>query len=303
MRKILLLFILLVFYGFPAGAQAQTSIRFSTVRVDIWPEYDQPSVLVIYHYTLGADVKLPVSLDLRIPIQASINAVAVSDASGALITADYTRKGSGDWAVLTLEPGSRDIQVEYYDAYSRQGDTRSYTYTWPGDYPVDSFSISFQQPSGAVDLKTTPELGTGVVAADGLTYFNSDLGSQPANQDFTFSLEYKKSTDTLSTSGQSVQPSAPLDSTVQGRVSITDYLPWILGGLGALLVLAGVGAFLMYGRGGRNRAESGNRKRHAISGKDPVQWDLYCNQCGKRAQPGDGFCRTCGSRLQRPDQP
>ena len=167
MRKWFLFITLMVVCLFPVGAQAQTSISFNAVAVDIWPEYDQPSVLVIDHYTLGADVTLPANLELRVPIQASVNAVAVSDDSGALITADYQRKVSGDWAILSVESTSQNIQVEYYDQYIQQGDIRQYDFVWPGNYPVDAFSVNFQQPVGATNLKLTPALGTGVVAADG----------------------------------------------------------------------------------------------------------------------------------------
>ncbi|OGN74387.1 MAG: hypothetical protein A2X25_05725 [Chloroflexi bacterium GWB2_49_20] len=300
MRKWFLFITLMVVCLFPVGAQAQTSISFNAVAVDIWPEYDQPSVLVIDHYTLGADVTLPANLELRVPIQASVNAVAVSDDSGALITADYQRKVSGDWAILSVESTSQNIQVEYYDQYIQQGDIRQYDFVWPGNYPVDAFSVNFQQPVGATNLKLTPALGTGVVAADGLTYYNKTIGALPANQTFTLNIEYQKTTDTLSTSGQSVQPSAPLDANVQGRVSFSEYLPWILGGLGGLLVVGGLVVGLIYWKREQKRSSNDSRKRHATIYKDALG-DAYCNQCGKRSQPGDVFCRTCGSRLRRTD--
>jgi len=236
MRKWLLFLTLVVVVLFPIGAQAQNNISFSSVAVEIWPEFDQPSVLMIYHYNLGADVTLPAILDLRVPIQATVNAVALSDGSGSLITANYERKISGDWAILTLTSTSRDIQVEYYDQYVRQGDTRQYEFVWPGNYPVDAFSINFQQPAGSTALKLTPELGAGVVAADGLTYYNSMIGALPVNQTFSLSIEYQKTTDALSASGQSVQPSAPLADPT----NLTDILPWVLGGLGGILVVGGL---------------------------------------------------------------
>jgi hypothetical protein len=265
------------------------------VLVDIWPEFDQPSVLVIYHYTLGADVTLPVTLDLRVPIQASVNAVAISDSSGTLITANYERKVSGDWAVLTMTTTSRKVQVEYYDQYIRQGDTRQYEYVWPGNYPVDALSINFQHPVGATALKMTPELGAGIVAADGMTYYSSLIGALPANQTYSLSIEYQKTTDTLSASGQSVQPSAPLADPT----NLTGILPWVLGGLGGLLVLVGLMVGFVYWRREQGRTSGKSRKRHAATQKETPGGDAYCNQCGKRAQPGDVFCRSCGSRLRR----
>ena len=297
MRNWLLFLTLVVVGSFPIGVQAQNNISFNSVAVDIWPEFDQPSVLVIYHYNLGADVSLPVTLDLRVPIQADVNAVAISDDSGVLITANFERKISGDWATLTLIATNRNIQVEYYDQYIRQGDTRQYDYVWPGNYPVGVFSINFQQPVGSTALKLTPELGAGVVASDGLTYYNSMIGSLPASQTYSLSIEYQKSTDALSASGQSVQPSAPLvDPT-----NLTDILPWILGGLGGLLVVGGLVVGLVYWRREQEKSPNNSRKRRPTTQKETPGGDTYCNQCGKRSQPGDVFCRSCGSRLRRTD--
>lgn len=295
MRKWLLFLTLVVVGLFPVGAQAQNNINFSSVAVEIWPEFDQPSVLVIYHYNLSANATLPAVLDLRVPIHASVNAVAVSDETGTLITTNYERKESGDWAILTITSTSRTVQLEYYDDYARQGDTRQYEFTWPGNYPVDSFSINFQQPVGSTALKFTPDLGTGVVASDGLTYYNSTIGAIPVNQTFSLSIEYQKSTDTLSAEGQSVQPSAPLTSPT----NLTDYLPWILGGLGGLLVLGGLVVGFVYWRRERDRSSGNSRKRHSTTQNNVSGGDAYCNQCGKRSQPGDVFCRSCGSRLNR----
>jgi hypothetical protein len=87
-----------------------------------------------------------------------------------------------------------------------------------------------------------------------------------------------------------------------GRISMTGILPWVLGGLGVILIVAGVVAFLLWQRGGRSGVRrsrhSARSKRHA---KAEAEADsaFYCHQCGKRAQPGDTFCRTCGTRLRR----
>ena len=295
MRKWFLVLTLIIFGMLPVVAQAQNNINFSSVVVEIWPEFDQPSVLVIYHYKLGADVTLPATLDLRVPIQASVNAVALDNGGGTLVTENFERKISGDWAVLTLTSTSRDIQVEYYDQYVRQGDTRQYEFVWPGNYPVDAFSINFQQPVGSTALKLTPDLGAGVVGADGLTYNNSLIGSLPTGQTFSLNIEYQKTTDALSASGKSVQPSAPLADPT----NLTDILPWILGGLGAVLVLGGVVVAVIYWRRGQEKTPGNSRKRRAATQKETPGGDAYCNQCGKRSQPGDVFCRSCGSRMRR----
>jgi len=296
MRKWFLILSILLLGQFPFSAKAQGSLSFSTVTVDIWPEYDQPNVLVIYHYALPQDVSLPAKLQLLVPLSANINAVAVSDSSGTLVTASYDKTSTGEWSALSLEANSRNIQVEYYDDYQLQGDKRTYTFTWPGNYSVDAFTVSFQQPVDASGLKLTPDLGSGKVGADGLTYFNGNVGALTVNQTYSLKFEYTKTSTRLS--GQNVQTSAPLDSNVQGRVSLSDYLPWILGGLGGLLAVGGIVAGIIYWRNEQKQAKRSSRRRRPSSSEQESTGDIYCNQCGKRAQPGDVFCRACGTRLR-----
>jgi len=265
------------------------------VVVDIEPDYDKPSMLVVYHYALADDVTLPASLELLIPISAknSINAVAIPDSNGNLVYETYTTRESGDYSVISMQTSSRNIQVEYYDAYIKSGDTRSYSYTWPGNYPVDAFSVSFLQPLDSSNLKLTPDMGAGTTDANGLVYFLSAIGTRTANQTFTQEISYQKTSTRLSASVQTVQPTAPVTSSSM----MTLY--WILGGIGGLLLVAAVVFGVITWRKNDRKTRRDNRRRHAIAPKkESLTGDVYCNQCGKRAQPGDVFCRTCGSRLQ-----
>jgi len=300
MRKWLLLFTLMVICLFPVGVQAQSNIRFSSIVVDIQPDYDKPSVLVVYHFTLAADVALPASLELRIPLQAkdSINAVAVADSSGTLVLESYTTSESGDWTVISMQSTSRNIRVEYYAPYIKEGNNRSYTYVWPGNYPVDVFSVSFLKPLDSTNVKLNPDIGPGTADANGLVYYNSAIGALAINQGYSLSIGYQKTTDRLTASVQAVQPSGPVGSSFLG--TLANNMPLVLGGLGGLLVVIALVIGLIYWRKERRRTSRDSRKRHAPgSQKGNLPGDAYCNQCGKRAQPGDVFCRTCGSRLRR----
>jgi hypothetical protein len=83
---------------------------------------------------------------------------------------------------------------------------------------------------------------------------------------------------------------------------MTGILPWMLGGLGVILIVSGVAGFLAWQRGSR----SGSRRlRHTTRRQAPARAEpregeaVYCHQCGNRARPGDVFCRTCGARMRR----
>lgn len=297
MRKCLLVFVILAALWVSFPAQAQNEQGLSSVNVEILPEYDQPAVLVIYHITLSADMKLPATLNLRVPAQSEVYAVAISDPVNGLLNAPYDRTVQGSWATLAITANSNEVQVEYYDALVKNGTARHIVYEWAGDYAVDAFSVTLQQPVGATNLITNPVLTQSSVGQDGLTYYQSAPQSLIAGKSFTLTADYQKTTDALSTTGLPVQPAQPLNANTPGRET-TGSLFWVVAGIGGVLIVVGIIGGIYLWRNDTRRSPS-LHKRH-IKPKQAVETtDVYCNQCGKRAQPGDVFCRTCGMRLQK----
>jgi len=287
----------------PVGVRAQGGARFSAVEIDLWPEFDRPAVLVIQHFTLASDIVLPAGLTVRIPAQATVNAVASKEVGGALVNIDYDRQIQGDWALISLSAASRDIQIEYYDTLIQQGATRQYVFLWPGDYAVDSFAVQFQMPIEASDLQAKPTLPNSSVGADGLTYYTSEFGSLAVEQTFTLEVTYQKATDTLSAPSLNLQPAEnPANAT--GRVTWTQYVPWVLGILGVILILFGLVAGVLYWQSRWRNSGGVTRQRHASRREKTggQSEEIYCHQCGRRAQPGDLFCRACGTRLRHGEQ-
>jgi hypothetical protein len=298
MRKWFIGCFILMVIGISFHVQAQTNLTLKKVSVEIWPEYDQPAVLVIYHISLPTSATLPTVLDLRVPVQAEVFAVAVSDPTSGLINAPYDRVVQGSWATLKINTNSPEVQVEYYDTLEKNGTSRHVVYEWAGDYAVDSFSVAFQQPVNATELVTDPILALSNVGQDGFNYYQSPPQNLAIGQTFTLTADYQKATDELSTTGLPVQPTQPLNTSTPGRVSMSSILPWLLAGIGGVLIIAGIIAGIYMWKSGM-RHLPGSRKRHAPSLKAGEPSEVYCYQCGKRTQPGDVFCRTCGVRIKK----
>ena len=303
MRKWFLLLFLALFLILPLRAYAQKPLTFSSLFIQIWPEYDRPSVLVIYKVTLDSATPLPATVSLRIPTAAGEpNAVAEQQADGSLYNLTPTRVENGDWATITFTTTTPIVQLEYYDpALTKDGNARHFEYTWPGDYAITQLTIQVQQPLGATDMRISPSLGAGAVGSDNLTYYTQDIGAISAGQTIQITLDYQKSTDTLSAEG-AVQPSAAVPQSSAADLTISTVLPWILGVLGAGLI---IGAIVWFWRSGRQRPTRQTRRRRSkvepsspeaepVSEADAV----YCSQCGKRANPGDQFCRSCGTPIR-----
>ena len=301
MFKRLIILVIILFVCFPVSAQAQQVVSFSEAEVDLWPEFDQPSVLVIYRLKISSSVTLPVDLKLRIPATSGApNAVAASLPDG-LVNIPYSREVSGDWTVLSFQATTADLQIEYYDpGLVKSGSARHFVYSWLGDYAVDSLTMQVQQPVGAKDMLISPSLGSGQTAPDGLIYYTSTIGSLKAGQGFSISVDYLKDDDTLSAQSIPIAPSGPLNQVSSGSATLLSILPWILGAVGILL-LGGGGYW--YWQSGRNKGvDKPFRPRHKpaeqVTNGVPEGAEIYCHQCGKRASTGDRFCRACGTQLR-----
>lgn len=304
MRKALLLLLWLLICVMPsASVRSQAEIRFSKVEVDLWPEFDRPSMLVIYKMTISPQIALPVAIRLRIPAVAGApNAVAARQPGGALFNVPYDQELRGDWNVLSFNAATPEFQIEYYDpSLTNKDGQRHFEYFWPGDYASDNSTIQVQEPIGAKDLSISPSMGSGMPAGDGMVYYTQDLGALELGQTFSILIDYRKDDDSLSAANVPVVPSGPLDDRSSGWQSMKTVLPYFLALIGLALI---IGGGLWYWRSGKRvgTSEQPVPRRRKASGTyaDEVNASnhIYCHECGTRASPGDRFCRACGVKLR-----
>jgi hypothetical protein len=303
----LLPLLILTLLWMPAVVHAQDSLRFETMQIDLWPEYDQPAMLVIYRASLTADTQLPVEVGIRIPAAVGEpNAVAVRQDGGQPFNAEYTRVEDGEWATIFFSARFREIQIEYYDpGIERQGDTRQYQFVWPGDYAIDNLRILVQQPTGAENVTTFPRLSSITQDAFGLSYYGGEIGSVAAGETFDLTITYDKQTDDLTVNFLPIDSSEPVSFDTAGRLSLTEMLPWGVGILGVLVVLIGVTWYWVTGRKAngvrpvkRRRAPRRKVMEPELHEMETDDRSVFCHQCGKRAISGDKFCRACGTKLR-----
>lgn len=306
MRKWFSFIALLMILFLPVPARAQSPVGFATLDVSVWPEYDTPSVLVIYKISLGPQVPLPVEVTLKMPASVGkIAAVAVGDSADTVSDSgvDYKFTPGTDFARLTVKATGRFLHVEYYDpSLSKDGNQHKFLYEWSGDNSVDNFHFELRQPLQSSNLVVEPALTAGVKDAEGFLTSDYSKAGIKLGEKLDFNIQYQRETDSPSTSFLQVESTTPLDQTLPGQSNFTTYLPWLLGGLGlALLLVAG---WVYWSSSRTSRAGVVSRRRHVTRGvSEPVEnGQVHCSQCGKRAEPGDRFCRACGARIRRADE-
>ncbi|MDD2921201.1 MAG: zinc ribbon domain-containing protein [Anaerolineales bacterium] len=298
MRKWFLILIMAALLTFPSLALAQTDLTLAEVSVQLWPEYDQPSMLVIVDYSIPKETQLPADATFRIPKDANLIAVATYAADGSLLNAVVNDPiVAGDWQIFTMSLDSAQGHFEYYQPIAFNGEQRSFSYLWDNQFAVAAFNISVLEPMDTTALTTTPKLGI-ASQKDGLKYYSGSPVKLAANEQFALKFEYKKTSDALVSSSQAVQPAAPLDDNTKGKISFSNSLPYVIGGVGLLLIVGGVVYYLQAGKTSVKKS----RRRSRKSDNEEGDGDTYCSQCGTRARGGDRFCRVCGSRIKQTEE-
>lgn len=293
-----LLFILTL----PIGSHAQETVSLSNLEVDLWPEYDRPSMLVIYRATLSPEISPPVDMTFRIPAEVgNPNAVAVRQLDGSLYSVAYDRQVSGDWGLVTFTATSPEVQLEYYDpSLEIQAEQRHYEYIWPGDYAVQNLVIKAQQPVDASEIRFSPSMNSSSTGQDGMVYYVTEVGSLAAGDTFTIAMDYRKTNEILSVEQFEVQPSAPLPPDASGQEDWIKFLPWVLGFLGIALIAGGGYWYWQQSKNEQPATKTRRRRRAADPGNETTSTEkgIYCHHCGNRANASDKYCRSCGTRLR-----
>jgi hypothetical protein len=300
MRRWLVCTLLLALIMVPSTAGAQSGTKLDSINIELWSEYDQPSILVINQFIVSQDTSLPAAVTLRFPKDGNLVAVAVEN-NGELFNKDFTTPvEQGNWQTITINAESyAPHRIEYYQPLTFDGNKRQFEYQWFGDYSVSEFTVTILVPADSTELITSPILENTATSANGLltsgtvTKNNLKMGNS-----FQFEMEYQRTSTALTIpdlASSQVEPSAPVGEDTPGRVSIAN-LPWIIGGFG--LALIGIALFSYWRSTQASESQPRKHRRRKTEGEEAEDGQAYCHECGARAHAGDRFCRTCGSRLR-----
>jgi hypothetical protein len=262
------------------------------LKISLWPEYDEPALLVMYRGQFAADSSLPLPVEFRIPAEVGRPyAVAFLDEQDQPHDLDYTTRPEGDWLVVVFDLPTQGFQLEYYAPLpgSPAPGQRTFTYTYRADYALATLDLEVQEPLGTQGFKLEPPADSVVQEADGLNYHLAAAGPLDQNDTVTWSVSYEKTRSGLTAD-------APQPKGVSG----------ILIAVLSLIALAavGVGGFWL-GRRSQpvpppaapgKRRRGGQRRR---PGQSTTQDTGFCYQCGTRLRPGTDFCHQCGAAVRK----
>jgi hypothetical protein len=288
--------LLIVFSLIPlATGHAQTTVTaIDSLVIELWPDYDKPSVLVLLTGTLPSDTDLPATVTLPLPENAQFHVVARIDGKDGVMKDDIMSSPAPPDAMTFITPDLR-FRLEFYLPYSVNDNQRSFDYTWMANLSVDELRLKIQRPASASSFHTEPDHENIVMGENGLAYYTFPAHHVPAGQPSSVHVEYRMTGTQLT--AESLPPSGPVKQTPESPIgsAASSGINWplvaiIVGGL----IIGMVGVWYIVS----NRATAHiDRPSHARVKDRGRSRPKFCYNCGKPVDRGDKYCSNCSIEL------
>lgn len=286
----------LLWQAAPVSARADQDVL-AAVSVTLWPEYDQPSVRVVYEIRLPETVNFPQEVIVPVPAEAEVQKVAIQRADGEQLPLawDITMaEGRQNVRVMAVSPS---VIVIYQDpGLEKSGASRKFTFEWLSTYRVESLTFAVYQPYGASTLETDPLLDRVDHGSGELAYYRGDFSAVGPGEGVSLKIQYIKDIANPDYPALSVSPASPVNETTSGHSATPiSVVVWLVAVAMVVLILVAI----YYGWFKRNMSR---KREHIVQGVgilNPEKQAVFCHECGNRSKAGDSYCRSCGTELRR----
>ena len=278
------------------AAEPAAELRIARFQLSIWPEYDDPRVLLIMRGELAPGADFPTHVTLPIPKDAElIGAGMISELGELLLHPHRVIPGNtSDTLEITL-PSPRFFAELYYDPFETSGDARRFSYTFEAPYPISQFDVDIQKPYTAREFVTEPPAMAQETEGRDTTYHRFAYRDIAAGRPTTFTVSYVKTDPAPSVPKAGSTPTAdPVAQGPQDRILI--YFG-ILAGVVIVYVLATL-LWIAYQR--RHGAAAPPEALPLPMTVPPVLPPAanFCSQCGRALDANHAFCPGCGHAVR-----
>jgi len=318
----------------PALAASDNPPAIKTMKVQVWPEYDDPRVMVTYQGEFKDGSVFPQPVKFPAPLGSEMAMVcALKPPDDEHLCQLYDTLTASDSLAVSYTLPIPTYYLEYYwDGIKTQTD-KSFSFNYVSPYAIDSLELEVQQPLRATNFKLTQPYASASSDALGMKYYRYVFNNVTPGQTISIDASYTKPDNKPSV--------AKKTSSGTGATAGSYQFNFIATGAAVLLAVA-IGYFLLRRnraaapvrvaasrRAARiearradiqrvqsqpaqtRRAESQQAQRppeprqaralssRPIPGTKPYQADadaVFCIKCGTRLAAEAIFCHACGAR-------
>ncbi len=293
MRRTLLFSLLLLVLFLPPLVFAQGPERIAGLNVSVWPEYDEPGVLVIMDGEFADKAGFPREVAFLIPADARVNATAYSDGKGNYLNTDpwKTQDAGNGLARLLFNLPAPAFHLEYYYNPLQGAPNKTMDFGFTAAHAIDKVQVEVQEPLKSSNFKTNPVAIMQTTRGHEFKYHVLQFPALAAGQTLKVQVSY-----TRSDPNPSVAYIAPPQTQGEPSAAASSnnlILPIALAATG--LALATLGFFAWRARRAQEEA-SGEPMPRPRRKKKPHAAAAFCHECGNALSAEDVFCSKCGAR-------
>lgn len=283
---------------------SQDDQRIVHLRLSIWPEYDDPRVLIMLRGELAPHTTLPTRITFPIPTGAEvIGAGMISERNELLLHPYQVRTGETQNHIEVSLPVSRFF-IEFYYNPLTSDTNKHFTYTLAVPYHIEHLEVDVQQPLHATNFTLTPQAIRQSTDDKGLTYHWLFYRNLKKDEATSFTITYTKTVVTSSVAKRQTEAAG----AAQPRTTIDQTLTAI-GLLFGTAVLLGGGSWLWISYQRRRLSTTTSPISPSLPttrDREPTVHDAalpgtrranFCMLCGRKLRPTYRFCPDCGTAL------
>jgi len=204
--KKVLLVLLFAALLLPNAAAAGEGMVLKNFSVDIWPEYDDPRVLVIYQGTFvnkgNSDFSGYVKFNIPkfdIPKEGQISMACEIVNGGNHSCQPYNLEDKGDYIELSwkttraIKPGQEyPVFLEFYYMPTTSQPQKSFNYDFASNYDIQDLAVNIKQPLRAENFKINPQPFVTNVDSKGFSINKFNYSDLYSNEVLNYKIEYMK---------------------------------------------------------------------------------------------------------------
>jgi hypothetical protein len=259
------------------------NIGFANVQLWIYPEYDDPRLLVMLEGQI-VGVQPPIEVRFMVPSAAEMYSAGSMDAQGRYSGGPPQREPSTipGWDEISYEVTTNTFRVEYYDPIIRGQPDKTISYEFHWLYPISELNVVIQEPRKSSNFSISP-MGESFIDNQGFTSYQYNYNNINDEDSLHFEITYTKSDP---------KPSLAIEDNGSSNILL------IVGSVIGLCVVFGAGFYWLMRPKRKTRAKVRHSAQVALvrGSKEERSSRRFCSQCGQRLEGSFRFCPYCGTK-------
>ncbi len=175
---------------FSAPSSGADNLSIGRMNIKIWPEYDDPGVLVIYDGRFSDATVFPAEAGFLIPKGSVVSDACSVSPRGEHFCQLYTVSAYDGFDRITLTLPYPNFYLSFHTPPLEGAGRKSFTYTIKTLYPVDTMEVDIQQPLRAREFTVSPP-GEPTLR-NGFTHLVYQIEALKGGESIKFNISYFK---------------------------------------------------------------------------------------------------------------